>query len=48
MNVEYFIVKNLTLMSDSLIPGAAAAAGAAEEAALDPTVAALFRTLGVA
>ena len=47
--VIFFSSVTLTLISDSLIPGAAAAAGAAEEAApLDPTVAALFRTFGVA
>ena len=34
------------MISDSLMPGAAATAGAEEEATLDPTVAALFRTFG--
>ena len=38
-----------TLMSDSLMPGMAAAAGEEEEeAVVEPTVAALFRTFGVA
>ena len=38
-----------TLMSDSLMPGTTAAAGEEEEeAVVEPTVAALFRTFGVA